>query len=187
MAWVRRHHTTHCSKAAKSRGQPSPNIHTLRGLSHSTVLRAAQTGLDRPLATWIRATLVDHDGTPWTNIHVPKRQLHRGIFIVPYQACDPATMRFPLSDQWVRSPPPLPSHTPDMVLVHAVTSEVRSWRSCFTPMAIARIEEIWADLARDERYADSHKRPTGRAETHRGPAIMVPSPSNTTLTSHDAA
>lgn len=99
-------------RAASGAGEiRKPLIHLEILQVDTSRLEAAEASLNRDTNHWLRAALVDHDGLPWRQEWASRKQLQRGLFLVPYENSveEPRLGIMPMDREIITTPSPIPS------------------------------------------------------------------------------
>lgn len=113
-------------------------------------LCTTQAHLDYKTQTWTKETLVDHSGEPWFRAYLAEHIASRGMFIIPHHMPLEELILFPVQDQYILSSHLVVGDLPSIYLRQVVHLSTSGCNSCFHTQAVARIESIQEDLARDE-------------------------------------
>lgn len=104
---------------------------------------------------WVEATLVNCEHMPWRQAWASRKQLQRGLFVVPFDEESEQAMRviMPVSWESVATPKPVPASIAYAELRLLNQGHIGSWWDCFTDTAKEQLQDIILDLTKDEEAA----------------------------------
>lgn len=132
-----------------------PSIHELMLAVDTNNLTALEKGMQRESRSFLRATLVDQDGLPWRQDWASRKQLQRGLFLVPSakENGENEMARMPFDREAVCTLAPRPASIKFTELQLLLQHNVQTWWGCFTAAAQEELRKIMEDIRRDEREA----------------------------------
>lgn len=141
------------SRALYARTQPTPHFNDVQDTEQISSLQQQQRNMTTVTDQWSPAYIIDHRGQQWFHNFLPRREASMGLFLVQRTIPTRGMLRYPIDNQYVRSPPVAMLREIDMLLDNAVRANIHQWQDCFHADEIQRIQDIRMDLARDENFA----------------------------------